>query len=109
MNGLIVMIILQLIIWIAGFFVKGFTLYQCLLIIPVVMFAVRKFGLKVSSVHIVVVEVIFLFFSTIFTVLFGHFDKVPYVISILLRILSCTIAIIDDTLYIYVTEERKIK
>ena len=109
MSKLINMIIFQFIIWIAGFFVKGFTLYQCVLIIPVVLFAVRKFGLRVSSVHIVVIEVIFLFFSTIFTILFGHIDKIPYIVSILLRILSCTIAIIDDTLYIYVTEERKVK
>lgn len=107
--GLIIMIILMTIIWIIGFFVKGFCFYQVMLVIPVLMFACRKFGVKISSVHIIVVEVLFLFFSTVFTILFSEINGARYVISLLLRILSCLIAVIDDTLYIYVTEERKVQ
>lgn len=104
------MIILQVVLWIAGFFVKqGVTLYQLMLIVPVVMFAIRKFGVKISSVHIVVVEILFLFFSTVFTLLFGEIDKTRYIICLLIRVISCLIAIIDDTMFIYVTEERKVK
>ena len=103
------MIILQVILWIIGFFVKGLCLYQVMLIVPVSMFAVRKFGLKISSIHIVVVEILFLFFSTVFTLLFGEFITSRYILSIILRVISCIIAIIDDTVYVYVTEERKIK
>ena len=107
--GLMILIGLQVILWIIGFFVKGVCLYQVLLIIPVAMFSFRKFGVKISSVHIVVVEILFLFFSTVFTILFSEIEMPNYVISILLRALSCLIAIIDDTAYVYVTEERKIK
>lgn len=103
------MIILQVILWLLGFLVKGFTLYQISLIVPVMMFSFRKFGLKISSIHIVVVEILFLFFSTVFTILFSKINALRYIIGILLRVISCIIAIIDDTLYVYVTEERKVK
>jgi hypothetical protein len=69
----------------------------------------RKFGVKISSVHIITMEVLFLFFSTVFTILFSELDVTRYVICLLLRIISCAIAVIDDTMYVYVTEERKVK
>lgn len=103
------MIIAQIILWIAGFFVKGFCLYQLVLIVPVVLFAIRKFGIKIDCSHIIVCEVLFLFFSTIFTILFSEINTARYVISLLLRVASILIAVLDDTMYIYVTEERKVK
>ena len=103
------MIIAQIILWIAGFFVKGFCLYQLVLIVPVVLFAIRKFGIKIGCSHIIVCEVLFLFFSTIFTILFSEINTARYVISLLLRVASILIAVLDDTMYIYVTEERKVK
>lgn len=107
--SLLFMIIAQVVLWIAGFFVKGFSLYQVCLIVPVVLFAIRKFGIKIGCSHIIVCEVLFLFFSTIFTMLFSEIDTVRYVLSLVLRIISILIAVIDDTMYIYVTEERKVK
>lgn len=105
-----VMIIAQFILWIAGFFVRGhITLYQVLLIVPVAMFALRKVGIKISATNIVVTELLFLFFSTVFTILFGSIDKVPYFICLGLRVISATIAIIDDVTGVYVTVERKIR
>lgn len=101
------LIIIQFILWIAGFFVRGVSLYQVLLIIPVLMFAVRKFGTKIGCQHIIAVEVLFLFFSTVMTLLFSQIIVTRYVISLLIRVVSCLIAVIDDTAYIYVTEERK--
>jgi hypothetical protein len=71
------------------------------------MFAVRKFGTKIGCQHIIAVEALFLFFSTVMTLLFGHMIVIRYVISLLIRVVSCLIAVVDDTAYIYVTEERK--
>ena len=105
--GLMLLIIIQFILWILGFFVRGISLYQVLLIIPVIMFAVRKFGTKIGCQHIIVVEALFLFFSTVMTLLFGHIVMIRYILSLLLRVVSCLIAVVDDTAYIYVTEERK--
>lgn len=107
--GLTIMIAIQVLLWFAGFFVKGMSLYQILLIVPVSMFSFRKFGVKISSIHIVVVEILFLFFSTVMTLLFSSIDTPRYIINLLFRVISVIIAIIDDTLYVYVTEERKIK
>lgn len=105
-----IMIIIQVLLWLAGFFIRGkLTLYQLLLIVPVIMFALRKVGIKISAVNIIITEILFLFFSTIFTILFSSIDKVPYFICIGVRVVSIIIPIIDDTLYVYVTEERKIR
>lgn len=104
------MIIIQFVLWLAGFFIRGkLTLYQMLLIIPVVMFALRKVGIKISAVNIIITEILFLFFSTVFTILFSSIDKTPYIICIIVRIISLIIPVIDDWLYVYVTEERKIR
>lgn len=105
-----VMIIIDFVLWIAGFFVRGkLTLYQLLLIIPVCMFALRKVGVKVSAVNIVVTEILFLFFSTVFTVLFSHIDKPIYITCIVIRVISLAMPIIDDIFFVYVTEERKLR
>lgn len=105
-----VMIIIEFVLWLLGFFIRGkLTLYQVLLIIPVIMFALRKVGIKISAVNIIITEALFLFFSTVFTILFSSIDKVPYIICIVVRLLSIVIPIIDDTLYVYVTEERKMR
>ena len=105
-----IMIIMQFILWLAGFFIRGkLTLYQILLIIPVSMFALRKVGIKISAVNIIITEILFLFFSTVFTILFSSIDKVPYIICIVVRLISIVIPIIDDTMFVYVTEERKLR
>lgn len=105
-----VMIVIEFVLWLIGFFIRGkLTLYQVLLIVPVVMFALRKVGIKISAVTIVVTEILFLFFSTVFTILFSSIDKGPYIACIVVRVISIIIPIIDDTLYVYVTEERKIR
>lgn len=105
-----IMVIIEFVLWLAGFFVRGkLTLYQLMLIIPVIMFALRKVGIKISAVNIAITEILFLFFSTIFTILFGHIEKTTYIICIVIRVISVIIPIIDDTLYVYVTEERKMR
>lgn len=107
--GLNTMIILQVILWIIGFFVKGVSLYQIMLFIPVMLFMFRKFGVKIHCSHIIVCEVLFLFFSTVFTLLFSEIQTARYIINILLRVISCLIAVLDDVMYVYVIEERKVK
>ena len=106
--GLKGMIIFQVIIWIIGLFVKGISLYQILLIIPIVLFSFRKFGLKIGCGTIITMEILFLFFSTVFTILFSEVNIIKYMISLILRVISCLIVVLDDVLYVYVTEERKV-
>lgn len=102
------MIIFQVIIWFIGLFVKGVSLYQIFLIIPVLLFSFRKFGVKIGCGTIITMEILFLFFSTVFTILFSEIQTVKYIISLVLRVISCLIVVLDDVLYVYVTEERKI-
>ena len=104
---LTVLIITQFVLWIIGFFIRGFTLYQlCLVTVPI-CFSLRKFGIKVSYGSLIAIEILLLFFSTIFTLMFSEIDVTRYILSLIVRIISIIIAIVDDTMYIYVTEERK--
>lgn len=103
------MIIVQVILYILGFFIKGFSLYQLLLFIPVLLFSFRKFGVKIGCGTIITMEILFLFFSTVFTILFSEINVVKYVLSLILRVISVLVVILDDVLYVYVTEERKVK
>ena len=102
-----VLIIVMVVLWIAEFFVQGFCLYNITLIIPVLMFAVRKFGIYVKYGNAIAAECILLFFSVMWRLLFGHFDLVRFLICVLIRAVSLIIHAYDDTVYIYVNEERK--
>lgn len=104
LNGLI---ITACILWVLGFFVKGFCLYQILVLVPTVMFAVRKFGIHLSMGAIIGTECLFLFFSTSYCLLFGKFAFVKFLLTILLRLIFVGIVAYDDTMYVYVSEERK--
>lgn len=103
------MIVVQFILWIIGFLVKGFSLYQVMCLIPIICFSIRKFGVKISCGSILTMEILFLFFSTVSTLLFSEIQAAKYIISLILRILSILVIVLDDTMYVYVTEERKVK
>lgn len=103
------MILLQIVIWFIQWFINGTSLYHGLLLIPIFMFYVRKFGVKVGCGSVITTEILLIFFSTVFTILFSQIDTVKYIITIILRVISCLIIVLDDVLYVYVTEERKIK
>lgn len=107
--GLGVMIIVQVILWFIGFFIKGISLYQIMCLVPVICFSFRKFGVKISCGAIITMEILFLFFSTVFTLLFSQIQVAKYILSLILRIISILIVVLDDTMYVYVTEERKVK
>lgn len=102
-----VLIIVEIVLWIAEFFVNGFTFYNIMLIIPVLMFAGRKFGIYVKYGNIIAAELLLLFFSVMWRLLFAKFNLVRFIICVLIRAISVLIAVYDDTVYIYVNEERK--
>ncbi len=104
---LITLIIIAVVCWIAGFFINGFCLYNVLLIIPTVMFAIRKFGIHIKYSTIIGVEILFLFFSISYRLLFHNFHIVALLLCILVRAVFLVICIYDDTVYVYVNEERK--
>lgn len=101
------LIITQFVLWLLGFFVGGVSLYQLLVIITPICFAMRKFGIKVGYGTLITIELILLFFSTTFTVMFSSIVWGRFIIKLLIRVIAIIIAIIDDTMYVYVTEERK--
>lgn len=102
-----VLIIITVICWIAEFFVNGFTLYNVLLIVPVFMFAGRKFSIHIRYGNIITAECLLLFFSVMWRLIFGKFNLVRFIICVLIRVISCIVAIYDDITYVYVQEERK--
>ena len=102
-----VLIIVSAVLWIAEFFVQGFCLYNVLLIIPVLMFAGRKFGIYVKYGNIIAAELLLLFFSVMWRLLFNHFSLVRFIICVVIRAISVLIAVYDDMTFVYVNEERK--
>lgn len=104
LNGLI---IASFVLWIGGFFINGFNLYNILLIIPTVMFAVRKFGIHVKMSNIIALEVVLLFFKVVFALIFHKFILWRFLVGLLLRGIFFGLVIYDDTVYVYVNEEKK--
>lgn len=102
-----VLIAIAVACWIAGFFVNGFCFYNVVLLVPTVLFAARKFGIHVKLSNIITCEALFLFFSITFRLLFHHFSWVPFLLSILIRAIFIIVCVYDDTVYVYVNEERK--
>lgn len=101
------LILTSLILWIVGFFINGFSLYNFMLLVPTIMFAVRKIGIHVRYSNIVATEILLLFFSITWRLLFHKFFIIKFLLCIIVRIIFLCIVIYDDTVYIYVSEERK--
>lgn len=101
------LIIISAFCWIAGFFVNKITLYQILVIVPTIMFCVRKVGIHLKMSNIVTAEVMFIIFSSIWKLLFHKFVIWKFFVSLLLRIIFICVVIYDDTVYVYKQEERK--
>lgn len=101
------LIIISGITWILGFFVNGFTLYQIMTVIPVIMFCVRKFGIHAKQSNIIACEVGFMFASIVWRLIFSKFVLWKFLLTLLLRIIFIGVVIYDDTVYVYKQEERK--
>lgn len=101
------LIIVGFICYIAGFFINGFSLYTIALIVPTVMFALRKVGIHIKFGNIMACEILFLFFSLVWRLMFHKFVLIKLLLSILVRIVFICVVVYDDTVYVYVSEERK--
>ncbi len=104
---LITLIIIDVLAWIATFFIKGITLYTLLLVVPTVMFAARKYGIHCKLSSITTIEVLFLIFSTTYQLLFGGVNWVKFALVVLCRIVALSVVIYDSVMYVYVEEEKK--
>lgn len=93
--------------FVAGFFINGFCLYSVALIIPTIMFSVRKFGIHMKLGNIVACEVLFIFFSVVWRLMFHKLSLLRLLLCILVRIVFICICVYDDTVFVYVSEERK--
>lgn len=101
------LIIITLVIWILSMVAKGVCLYSILLIIPTIMFAARKFGWHAKLGAIIGVELFLLFFSVVWTLLFGHMNWIRLLICLILRVVFWGICIYDDITFVYISEERR--
>ncbi len=106
---LTVFIIIGFICWAAGFVINGFALYPIMCIIPTIMFALRKFDIHIKMSNIVATEIILLFFSITFKLIFHKFFIVKLLLTLLARAIFIGIVAYDDAAYVYVSEERKKK
>lgn len=100
-------IIIGFVSWILGFIINGISLYTILVLVPVVMFSVRKVGIHVQLGTIMTCEILFLFFSTAWKVLFHDFVWSEFLLTVLVRAIFLGIVIYDSVVYVYITEERK--
>lgn len=104
-----ILAVISLLAWVGVIWFKGFTLYSFALILPTILFLVRKFGYFVKLKNILICEGMFLFLSITWTFIFGEMYAKTYLITILFRILFILVVLYDDKVYVYVTEERKKK
>lgn len=95
------------VIWILSLIAKGVSLYSILLLIPTSMFAVRKVGIHIKAGKIAVCEGLFLFFSISLSAIFGKLNIIRVLITVVLRIIFLIICFYEDTVYVYIQEERK--
>ena len=100
-------IIISFITWILGILVNGVCLYSLLILVPVVMFALHKFGIHIQLGTIVTCEIIFFTFSLLWRILFHSFVWSEFLLTILLRAIFLGIVTYDSVVYVYITEERK--
>lgn len=101
------LIIISFVTWIAGFFVNGFTLYNVMILVPTILFSIRKIGIHIGMSSIVTSEVMFLVFSVLWRLLFNKFSILGFILTILIRAIFLGIVIYDDTVYVYISEEKK--
>lgn len=106
---LMVLIAIAFVCWIVGFLINGITLYSCMILVPTIMFSLRKIGIYIKGGSITTTEVLLLFFSVMWRLLFSNFHLVPFILTILVRAVFLVMVFYDDTAYVYVTEERKKK
>lgn len=104
---LIGLIVTSLTLWIIGFLINGICLYNFMLLIPTIMFVVRKVGMHIKYGNIVVAELLILFFSVAWRLLFHNFSVIAFLLCVIVRIIFICVVIYDDTVFVYVSEERK--
>lgn len=100
-----VLMAIAVVFWILTFFIKGVTLYTILLIIPTLLFCARKIGYHSKMSHIITAEVLFLFFSFAWQLLFGTLSMGKMILCILCRLVFLCVVLYDDKVYVYVNEE----
>ena len=101
------LIIISFISWLAGFIPNGLCLYNIMLLIPTIMFSVRKIGMHVKQSNIFATELLLLFFSFMWRLLFHKLEWLRFIIGIIIRLIFVVIVIYDDATYVYVSEEKK--
>ena len=101
------LIIISFLSYIAGFLVNGFTLYNVLLIIPTILFSIRKVGIHIKMSSIITIEVLFLVFSVLWRLMFNDFSIVGLILTVVIRIIFVCVVLYDDTVYVYVSEEKR--
>lgn len=107
--SLITEIIISVVLYILTLIVRGFGLYALFPLAAVIMFSSRKVGIYVRFNHIIVCEALPLFFSTVFKCLFGKFDLVELLLTLVLRCIFIGIVVYDSKVWVYDTEEREVK
>ena len=103
MTGLIITVY---ILWILSIISYGFSFYTIMLLIPTTMFALKKFAIYPKLFTLIAMEILFLFFSVTFKLIFNKFVLVKFLLLLLLRIIFLGICIYDEKVYVYHEEER---
>ena len=103
------LIITSYIVWLAGFFVTGFNLYNCCIVITTTMFALKKVGVFVKLSNVITWEVVFMIFSVGWRLIFRKFYIGKFLIVLLLRAIFIAINVYDNKVYVYVNKESRVK
>lgn len=101
------LIIIGVVLWIATMITNGITLYSVLIVIPTIMFAIRKLAINMKLGSFLTCEIMFFFFSCVWKLLFGGFEAVRVIITIVIRIIFILIVMYDEKCFVYIQEERK--
>lgn len=104
---LITLIIIAVVSLLLTFVLKGFCLYAVALLIPTLMFCGRKVGVHIRLANIATCEIVFLFLSIVWSLLFNKLDIIRLILVIIVRLIFLCAVLYDDKTFVYVKEERK--
>lgn len=98
-------LIASVVVTVLTFIVQGFNFAMITSIIATALFCGRKVGYFCKFRHLVTLEVIGLFLTITFQLLFNRFVLVKTIIVVLLRLVFLGVAYYDMTAYVYVSKE----
>lgn len=104
--ALTVLLIASLALMVLTFFVAAMKIHALLLVIPIVMFCIRRYGILVKMNNILTAEGVIDFIFIVLSAILSKIVIVKLLLFILVRAIFIGIVIYDSKVYTYIEEEK---